>query len=133
LVMARDGGSLVSFGEHGFHRLSLRTGEREELLGEDAIEAIVSASAATDSGVVGLVPGDDDLVFLSVNLRTGWDAERASPYQDDFRVYAVRDGAATLLYDQQRARCDSGLGPCGGPWFDHPTPDGSDVLRGDWT
>ncbi|MCA9515205.1 MAG: hypothetical protein KC635_09710, partial [Myxococcales bacterium] len=136
LVMARDGGSLVSFGEHGFHRLSLRTGEREELLDAAAIAAIVPASAAPFQGVVavGLVPVDDDLVFLSVNVPTGWSAERASPTQDDFRVYAVRDGAATLVLDLQKARCDSGLGPCAGAWPEHATPDDAgDLTAGDWT
>lgn len=113
LVMAQDGGSLVASGEEGgMQRLSLRTGERETLLAPATLSALVGPWVGAGSSVVEVLPVSDELVWLAVNARAGDGSATSPAAQDDLRIYAVTDGAARLVYDQQQARCDSELGPC---------------------
>lgn len=139
LRMAEDGGSLVAYGEEGMARLSLVTGERETLLDAATLTALVGRWSGADRPRVEVLPVSDELVWLSVNARAGDGSATTLAAQDDLRIYAVADGAAALVYDQQQARCDSELGPCG------PTPAGdltgiadrhlyaqNDLIGGQW-
>lgn len=121
LHFSQDGDHAVFLTPSGIRRIFFPAGEQELVISAAALGALAPGHEA-DVAAMRIFPVDEDLLFISFQ----WDGEDMVWGSHEFFVYAVPDGATpNLVYDHQKARCDSEMGPCDPVYGETGPPEGA--------